>query len=48
MIVSVTGLEDNGADDILPGAYIVTLNTINPKGVVGHNWDRTIAEDVAR
>lgn len=36
--VSVTGLEDNVNDVILPGAYEKTLKARIPKGAWGHDW----------
>lgn len=42
-IVSVTGIEDNVHDVILPGAYEKTLQTRTPKGVYSHDWDKPIA-----
>jgi HK97 family phage prohead protease len=36
--VSVTGVEDNVKDIIVPGAYGPTLKRRTPKGVWGHQW----------
>lgn len=36
--VSVTGIEDNVKDVILPGAYKKTLVSRKPKGAWGHDW----------
>lgn len=38
-IVSITGVEDNLGDTIVPGAYKDTLEQMTPKGVWGHDWN---------
>lgn len=42
--VSVTGLKDNVADIIEPGAYKDTLNARLPKGIWSHQWDKPISK----
>ena len=37
-IVSVTGIEDNVKDIILPGAFTKSMLTRTPKGVWSHDW----------
>lgn len=42
-LVSVTGVEDQVKDIIIPGAYAKTLGTRKPKGVFSHDWGRWVA-----
>lgn len=42
--VSVTGIEDNVNDVILPGAYEETLKKRIPKGAWGHDWKTPTAK----
>jgi hypothetical protein len=42
-IVSITGIEDDVKDIILPGAYTETLTKRRPKGVWSHAWEHPIA-----
>lgn len=46
-IVSVTGIEDNVKDIIVPGAYEKSLKTRIPKGVWQHQWTESIAKTTA-
>lgn len=43
-IVSITNMEDNVKDIILPGAYEKSLKTRTPKGVWHHSWTDPIAK----
>lgn len=42
-IVSVTGVRDEDADVIEPGAYTKTLARRRPKGIFVHDWGRWVA-----
>lgn len=42
-LVSVTGVEDEVKDIIIPGAYAKTLGKRKPKGVFSHDWGRWVA-----
>jgi phage head maturation protease len=42
-IVSVTGVEDDVADIIEPGAYAKTLARRRPKGIFVHDWSKWVA-----
>lgn len=42
-LVSVTGVEDEVKDIIIPGAYKATLLKRKPKGVFSHDWGRWVA-----
>lgn len=46
-IVSITGVEDNVGDTIVPGAYKETLVQRKPKGVWGHNWNEPVSKPLA-
>lgn len=46
-LVSVTGVEDEVKDIILPGAYADTLKKRKPKGVFSHDWGRWVARTEA-
>lgn len=40
LIVAVTGVRDEVGDIIVPGAFEHTLQRIEPKGCMGHDWNR--------
>lgn len=42
--VSVTGIEDNVSDVIMPGAYEKTLQERTPKGVWSHAWEHPVSK----
>lgn len=42
-LVSITGIEDQVKDTILPGAYAKTLTARIPKGIFGHDWSKWVA-----
>ena len=42
-VVSVTGVQDEVNDVILPGAYTATLAKRLPKGVFSHDWEKPVA-----
>lgn len=44
IIVSVTGIEDEVKDIIVPGAYTKTIANRTPKGVDAHSWENPIAK----
>ena len=46
-LVSVTNVEDNVQDIILPGAYEKTLRVRKPKGVWNHSWDNWVAKTLS-
>lgn len=43
-LVSVTGIEDNVNDIIVPGAYEKTLKARTPKGVWAHDWNTPVSK----
>lgn len=40
LIVAVTGVRDEVGDIIVPGAFEHTLQRLEPKGCMGHDWNR--------
>ncbi len=45
-LVAVTGVEDDANDVIEPGAFRRTLRERQVQGVLGHDWNRPVAQAV--